>query len=131
MLANPSFHGRPLQYVPTVRNELCRPSACPLQLHSRSYQFLASSLGDKRKRIRRRSISRIFKTQFSVRASAEPQDLSVLAVGSAGVQASPFSVRIPVGDRHVMLVFSKCVTIVFHVHYFTCFLIRLALEEDS
>nr|XP_016499148.1 PREDICTED: polyribonucleotide nucleotidyltransferase 1, chloroplastic-like [Nicotiana tabacum] len=101
MLANPSFHGRPLQYVPTVRNELCRPYACPLQLHSRSYQFLASSLGDKRKRIRRRSISRIFKTQFSVRASAEPQDLSVLAVGSAGVQASPFSVRIPVGDRHI------------------------------
>ncbi|XP_075100008.1 polyribonucleotide nucleotidyltransferase 1, chloroplastic isoform X2 [Nicotiana tabacum] len=101
MLANPSFHGRPLQFVPTVRNELCRPSACPLQLHSRSYQFLASSLGDKRKRIRRRSISRSFKTQFSVRASAEPQDLSVWAVGSAGVQASPFSVRIPVGDRHI------------------------------
>ncbi|OIT19044.1 polyribonucleotide nucleotidyltransferase 1, chloroplastic, partial [Nicotiana attenuata] len=102
MLANPSFHGRPLQFVPTVRNELCRPYPCPLQLHSRSYQFLASSLGDKRKRIRRRrSISRSFKTQFSVRASAEPQDLSVLAVGSAGVQASPFSVRIPVGDRHI------------------------------
>lgn len=126
MLANPSFHGRPLQFVPTVRNELCRPSACPLQLHSRSYQFLASSLGDKRKRIRRRSISRSFKTQFSVRASAEPQDLSVWAVGSAGVQASPFSVRIPVGDRHVMLLsflnasllFSMCIILLVFLNLF-------------
>ncbi|KAM3282075.1 putative polyribonucleotide nucleotidyltransferase 1, chloroplastic [Capsicum chacoense] len=103
MLANPSFHGRPLQFVPTVvcRNELWRSyPAFPLQLHNRrSYHFLASSTLEIRRngRRKRRSISRN-STQFSVRAS---EDASVLAADSAGVQGSPFSVRIPVGDRHI------------------------------
>ncbi|MCE3214606.1 Purine nucleoside phosphorylase [Datura stramonium] len=100
MLANPSFHGRPLQLVPTVCNELSSAYALPLQLHSRSYQSLASStLGNRTKR-RRRSISRRF-TQFSIRASEEPQHVSFLAADGAGVQSSPFSIRIPVGDRHL------------------------------
>ncbi|PHU09216.1 Polyribonucleotide nucleotidyltransferase 1, chloroplastic [Capsicum chinense] len=103
MLANPSFHGRPLQFVPTVvcRNELWRSyPAFPLQLYNRrSYHFLASSTLEIRRngRRKRRSISRN-STQFSVRAS---EDASVLAADSAGVQGSPFSVRIPVGDRHI------------------------------
>ncbi|KAJ8529010.1 hypothetical protein K7X08_035845 [Anisodus acutangulus] len=91
MLTNPSFHGGPLQFIPTVRSELC----CPIQLHRRR---LASSTLENRRR-RRRSISRSF-NQFSIRAS---EDVSVLAVDSAAVQASPFSVRIPVGDRHIMV----------------------------
>ncbi|CAN4128331.1 unnamed protein product [Withania somnifera] len=97
MLANPSFHGRPLQFVPTVRDELCRSYACPLQLNSRSYQYLASSILENRRKTRRRSISRSF-TQFSVRAS---EDVSILSADSAGVEASPLSVQIPVGDRHI------------------------------
>ncbi|PHT29927.1 Polyribonucleotide nucleotidyltransferase 1, chloroplastic [Capsicum baccatum] len=103
MLANPSFHGRPLQFVPTVvcRNELWRSyPAFPLQLHNRrSYHFLASSTLEIRRngRRKRRSISRN-STQFSVRAS---EDASVLDADSAGFQGSPFSVRIPVGDRHI------------------------------
>ncbi|KAK4380185.1 hypothetical protein RND71_002047 [Anisodus tanguticus] len=92
MLANPSFHGGPLQFIPTVRNELC----CPIQPHRRS---LASSTLQNRRNRRRSSISRSF-TQFSIRTS---EDVSVLAADSAGVQVSPFSVRIPVGDRHIMV----------------------------
>ncbi|TMX02653.1 hypothetical protein EJD97_020597 [Solanum chilense] len=101
MFANPSFHGRPLHFLPTVRNELCRSYAFPLQLHSTTYQFLASStLGNRRNRSRKRRRSL---KQFSVRASVDPQDLSLLAQDTAGVPGSPspFSVRIPVGDRHI------------------------------
>ncbi|CAN4076625.1 unnamed protein product [Withania somnifera] len=97
MLANPSFHGRPLQFVPAVRNELSSSYACPIELHNRSYQYVASSILENRRKTRSRGRRRNF-TQFSIRSS---EDVSILAADSAGGEASPFTVQIPVGDRHI------------------------------
>ncbi|CAH9112522.1 unnamed protein product [Cuscuta epithymum] len=84
MLANPTFHGGPLQFTPTT----ARYRLYPLQL--------ATSSISSRSALTRRRNSRKLWHKLHVRATS-----TSLPSGSYAALPHPYSVRIPAGDRYI------------------------------
>uniref|UniRef100_A0A5B6ZTB5 polyribonucleotide nucleotidyltransferase n=1 Tax=Davidia involucrata TaxID=16924 RepID=A0A5B6ZTB5_DAVIN len=97
MLANPGFHGRP--YPPSSQFShsnryilsLSYP-ACPCHLHSRRYPLRSLSL------LLSRSSNR-----FGIRAASPESEVSQSESNGAQFVSQPYSVKIPVGDRHILV----------------------------
>ncbi|CAK9155909.1 unnamed protein product, partial [Ilex paraguariensis] len=100
MLANPSLHGGPLQFTSSNRHISFHSSVtCPLYLRSKKPGFpppLSLLLSRRRRRRRLECIP------FRIRASAEFK-ASQLVGESAPYVPQPISVKIPVGDRHILV----------------------------
>nr|GMC79249.1 probable polyribonucleotide nucleotidyltransferase 1, chloroplastic [Ipomoea batatas] len=88
MLANPTFHGRPLHFTPTT----ARYRFLPLQL-------TPSSIARRRAPTRRRKSGKLC-YQLAVRATSDAASSSSLSASPASLPR-PYSVRIPVGDRYI------------------------------
>nr|GMC84207.1 probable polyribonucleotide nucleotidyltransferase 1, chloroplastic [Ipomoea batatas] len=88
MLANPTFHGRPLHFTPTT----ARYRFLPLQL-------TPSSIARRRAPTRRRKSGKLC-YQLSVRATSDAASSSSFSASPASLPR-PYSVRIPVGDRYI------------------------------
>lgn len=90
MLANPTFHGRPLHFTPTT----ARYRFLPLQL-------TPSSIARRRAPTRRRKSGKLC-YQLAVRATSDAASSSSFSASPASLPR-PYSVRIPVGDRYVSI----------------------------
>ncbi|XP_019162497.1 PREDICTED: probable polyribonucleotide nucleotidyltransferase 1, chloroplastic [Ipomoea nil] len=88
MLANPTFHGRPLHFTPTT----ARYRFLPLQL-------TPSSIARRRAPTRRRKSGKLC-YQLAVRATSDAASSSSFSASPASLPR-PYSVRIPVGDRYI------------------------------
>nr|GMC90220.1 probable polyribonucleotide nucleotidyltransferase 1, chloroplastic [Ipomoea batatas] len=88
MLANPTFHGRPLHFTPTT----ARYRFLPLQL-------TPSSIARRRAPTRRRKSGKLC-YQLAVRATSDAESSSSFSASPASLPR-PYSVRIPVGDRYI------------------------------
>ncbi|PSS01683.1 Polyribonucleotide nucleotidyltransferase [Actinidia chinensis var. chinensis] len=98
MLANPSFHGglQPPLYQSTHCNRYAlslSSSLCPRRLRPQKTPLLASSLS--------LFASRRRSTRFCIQASVESQVSET--TNSASPYTQPCSVKIPVGDRHILV----------------------------
>ncbi|KAA8516905.1 hypothetical protein F0562_017277 [Nyssa sinensis] len=97
MLANPGFHGRPcppaFQFSHSNRHRLSLfYPACPCHLQSKRYPLRSLSL-----LLSRRS------NRFGIRAAASEPEVSQSASNAAQFVSQPYSVKIPVGDRHILV----------------------------
>ncbi|GMH09647.1 hypothetical protein Nepgr_011488 [Nepenthes gracilis] len=95
MLANPTFHGRPQPFMlPVVHSNKCK-------------LLMSSSISPRHSHFKRPSLSSLFSNnfhckRFSFRVLAELQ-ISDSASAPQQDGPQPYSVKIPVGDRHILV----------------------------